>query len=608
MKQITTTPNTGHSANLGFWALIATQFQGAFSDNLFKMLVILYLPVMSGDVDLPITALAFLLFNIPFLLFPGFAGSLADRFSKKTVTVMTKYLELGVMTMGLFGFLLHSPALTLMALFMMASQSALFSPAKYGILPEILPEQRLSWGNGILQLGTFVAIIAGTAVAGPLLEALGGEIYWTTVVLLGLSVVGLVSSYRITKPAPADPERKISVNPWNGMGESFKIFRADRVLFLTMLGLAFFWFTGVLVSQTIIELGKAISDSPTRQSLLLAALSLGIGLGSVVAGYLSRGRVEVGLIPIGGVGLTGFCFALAFGEWNYATTLTLVSGLGIFAGIFDLPLAALLQQRSPKAVKGGMIAASNFVTFGGMTLSALLFMLLFNGVGLSPAAIFGVAGAMTLVVTFIAAWILRPQLLRFIAACLVRAVYKQQVVHPEHVPTQGGALLVSNHVSFADALLLLAASERPLRFLMYKGIYDKFWVKPVAKLAGAIPVMPKSDAKDIESALGKATEAIQRGELVVIFAEGGITRTGELAEFKRGLERIMKDVYAPIIPVHLGGVWGSIFSYSDNRFFLKIPKNIPYPVTVSYGHPLNSTTSAQHVRAAVQALDLQEAV
>ena len=190
--------------------------------------------------------------------------------SKKTVTVITKYIELAVMSMGLGGFFLDSPAMILAALFLMASQSALFSPAKYGILPEILEDKKLSWGNGILQLGTFVAIIAGTAVAGPLLESLGGKIYYAMFVLLGFSAFGLFTSHGITKPAPANPDRKISFNPWDGLGESFKKFRNDRPLFLTMLGLAFFWFTGVLVSQTIIELGKEISDSPTRQSLLLA--------------------------------------------------------------------------------------------------------------------------------------------------------------------------------------------------------------------------------------------------------------------------------------------------------------------------------------------------
>jgi len=586
----------------GFWALMTTQAQGAFSDNLFKMLVILSLPVMMDNETFPITGLAFLLFNIPFLLFPGFAGSLADKLSKKTVTVITKYIELAVMSMGLGGFLLNSPAMILAALFLMASQSALFSPAKYGILTEILPDKKLSWGNGILQLGTFIAIIGGTAVAGPLLEGLGGKIYYAMFVLLGFTVFGLISSHAITKPAPANPQRKISFNPWDGLGESFKKFRADRVLLLTMMGIAFFWFTGVLVSQTIIELGKEISDSPTRQSLLLAALSLGIGVGSVLAGYLSRGRIETGMVPFGGFGLAVICFVLSFGGWSYAVTLGLIFGLGVFAGVFDLPLAALLQKRSPKEVKGGMIAASNFVTFSGMTVAALLFIGLFNGLGFAPSSIFLIAGSTTLFVSAVAVWILRPQVMRFIATRLVSSVYKQDVLDHENVPEEGGALIVSNHVSYADAAILMAATERPVRFLMYKGIYEKFWMKPLAKFVGAIPVMPKADPTETEAALQRATDAIEDGEIVVIFAEGGITRTGKMEDFKRGLERIMKNVNAPIIPVRLGGIWGSIFSFSDGGFFKNLPKRIPYPISVRFGRPLEGDATSAQVQMAVEQL------
>jgi acyl-[acyl-carrier-protein]-phospholipid O-acyltransferase/long-chain-fatty-acid--[acyl-carrier-protein] ligase len=592
----------------GFWALIVTQFQGAFSDNLFKMLVILYLPVMMGHDNFPITAMAFLLFNIPFLLFPGFAGSLADKLSKKTVTVITKYIELAVMSMGLGGFFLNSPAMILTALFLMASQSALFSPAKYGILPEILEDKKLSWGNGILQLGTFIAIIAGTAVAGPLLESLGGKIYYAMFVLLGFTVCGLISSHAITKPAPANPARKISFNPWNGLGDSFKKFGQDRVLFLTMLGLAFFWFTGVLVSQTIIELGKEISDSPTRQSLLLAALSLGIGVGSVLAGYFSRGRVETGMVPFGGFGLAALCFILALGGWTYAMTLGLIFGLGIFAGIFDLPLAAMLQKRSPKEVKGGMIAASNFVTFSGMTVAALLFMGLFNWLKFSPDSIFLAAGSMTLTVSLISAWILRQQMMRFVATRLVSSVYKQNVLDHENVPEEGGALIVSNHVSYADAAILMAATERPVRFMMYKGIYDKFWMKPLARFIGAIPVRAKADPEETANALQAATDAINAGELVVIFAEGAITRTGKMAEFKRGLERIMSNARGPIVPVRLEGLWGSIFSFSSGRFFKKVPQRFPYPISVRFGNPMSAASTSAQVQSAVEQLEYAEGV
>lgn len=601
MKTSTVIQNE-HQGLRGFWALFAVQFQGAFSDNLFKMLIILYLPVMSGNVDFPITALAFLIFNIPYLVLPGFAGSLSDRLSKKTITVATKYIELGVMALAFSGFWFESTPMTLGALFLMASQSALFSPAKYGILPELLPESKLSWGNGLLQLGTFIAIIAGTAVAGPLLELLGGEIYWTVVVLLGLTMVGLVSSHTMTRPAPANPERAISVNPWNGLGAAFKLFRNDRVLMLTAAGLGFFWFNAVLVSQTIIEFGKATTTSPTGQSLLLAALSLGIGVGSVLAGFLSRGRIETGMVPVGGVGLAILCFILGIGSWGYGETLGLNFGLGAFAGMFSLPLSALLQQRAPKETKGGTIAASNFVNFSAMTVAALLFLGLFNGLGVSPQGIFLIASVFTMITAGFTLLVLRRQFLRFVATTLVRCVYRQQIKNAEAVPEEGGALIVPNHVSFVDALIVMAASDRPVRFLGYKGICDIWWIKPIAWFADVIPVAPRREFAGTDQALAKATEAIQNGEVVAIFAEGGITRTGEMKDFKRGLEYIMRDVDAPIVPMHLGGLWGSIFSYSGNRFFTKLPKRFPYPMTVTYGTPLPGNTKACEVKRAVEAL------
>ncbi len=600
MKQTTTlaTPLPGGGA--GFWALVATQFQGAFSDNLFKMLVILSLPAMVGSAEYPVTALAFLLFNIPFLLVPGFSGALADRLSKKTVTVITKYMELGVMSLGLVSFMVQSAPLALATLFLMATQSALFSPAKYGILPEILPAGRLSWGNGIIQLTTFIAIIAGTAVAGPLLESLGGELYHVMFAVLGCTCIGLTASHFITKPPAGDPERALTLNPWDGLGTALKRFRQDRHRMLTMLGIAFFWFAGVLVSQAIIELGKAITDSPTRQSLMPAALALGIGAGSAVAGFLSRGRIELGLIPVGGVGLAVLCFAIGLGTWGYGVTIALVLALGVFAGIFNLPLAVTLQQRSPKESKGGMIAASNFVNFFGMSIASVAVLGLFNVAGLPASAVFAITGVLTAAVTVYALWLLRYEVIRFAAACFLRVFYRVKTANDFEVPQTGGALLVANHVSFIDALLLATATERRVRFLAFKGIYDKWYVKPIAAAAGAIPVLPKSDPAHIEHALSLATEAIQRGEVVAIFAEGGITRTGELMPFKRGLERIMaKTEGAPIVPVYLDGLWGSVFSFAGGKFFWKTPKAIPYRVGVTFGAPLPGDSRAETVREAI---------
>lgn len=602
-------PPAGFKA--GFWALIGTQFQGAFNDNVYKQLIILYLPVLMANPKVPVTALAWLIFNIPWLLFPAFAGAVADRFSKQTVTVWMKYLEVLVMGLGLVAFFFQSPLFVWVVLFLMASQSTFFSPAKYGLLPEILPESRLSWGNGVLQLWTFVAVILGTAAAGPLLDILKDRIYWASVVLVSLSLVGVLTSHFITKPRPADPARRFPVSPWSGMGRYFKLFWADRWLFLTMLGLAYFWFAGVLAMMNIIEFGKATATDElgnavggwaTRISLLSTSLALGIGVGSLGAGYLSGRKIEVGLVPLGALGLSGVAALLALPGFSYGATLGLLFALGFFAGLYDVPLAATLQERSPDDVKGGMIATSNFVSFVGMTLAAALFMLLFNVLGFSTYKVFLVISILTLVVGIYICVLLPVFLLRLVLWLLAHSLYTTRVLGLENIPSKGGALLVANHTSFIDALVILATTDRQVRFVMSQDIYEVPWIRPLARATGAIPISAEGGPQGVLRSLRAATEAIQAGELVCIFAEGQVTRTGQLLPFRRGFERIMKGVDAQIIPVYLDRLWGSVFSYSGGRFVWKRPRRIPFPITVSYGAPLAPDSTGHTVRRMVQEL------
>jgi acyl-[acyl-carrier-protein]-phospholipid O-acyltransferase/long-chain-fatty-acid--[acyl-carrier-protein] ligase len=593
----------GVASRRGFWALIITQFQGAFSDNFFKFILIMYVPQIVAQEDFPVTALSFFVFNIPFLLVPSLAGALADRLSKQRVTVLTKYLEFVVMGLGLLGFLLGNALLLWSTLFLMALQSAFFSPAKYGILPEILPESRLSWGNGVLEMATFIGIIAGTAVAGPLFGVLAGREYLASIVLLGLSGVGLLSSHFITKPPPASPHQPIPINPWSGMGRYFGLFYADRWLMLTMLGIAYFWFLAVLTSQNIIEFANAAyPGEPTRLSYLMASMAFGIGLGSVVAGLLSRSKIEVGLIPLGGMGLTLFCGLLGLEGWSYGATFWLLLSAGFFAGVFHLPMGATLQHRSPNGVKGGMIAASNFVTFSAMSAAAVLFWWLFNVQGLSASTIFVIIAALSLAVTIYICYLLPFFLLRFILWSITNTFYNITAVSRTNLPDKGGALLVANHTSFMDALLILASTDRPIRFIMYKGIYDSLWVKPLAKIMKVIPIATTQSPRELITSLKTATEAIKEGEVVCIFAEGQISRSGQLLPFQKGFQRIMKGVDAPIIPIHLGRIWGSIFSFDGGRFLWKVPKKIPYPIIVSYGAPLPGNCTPYELRHAIQAL------
>ncbi|HOE65008.1 MAG TPA: acyl-[ACP]--phospholipid O-acyltransferase [Candidatus Hydrogenedentes bacterium] len=590
------------SCRRGFWALVVTQFQGAFNDNLLKMTVLLFLPSLLTRSDFPVTAVTTGLFYLPYLLFPALVGALADRYSKQQIIVAAKYMEGLIMALGLLAFLSGNAGFILAVLFLMATQSAFFSPAKYGILPEILPESRLSWGNGSIQLWTFVSIITGTAVASPLMALLGNDrIYLMSVVLAVLSAGGIVSAHFVTRPPAAAPGRAIPLSPWTEMGDYFRLFRQDRWLLLTMIGIAYFWFAGSLAMSTIIELGKEY-NMPKWTSLLPAGLALGIGLGSASAGFLSRGKIEAGLIPLGALGLSIMSAALALPGYGFAVAMLLLFLLGFFGGLYDVPLAAALQARSPSRVKGGMIATSNFVTFAAMFLSSGLFFLLFNVLHLSPRAIFLVSALLTLCVSVYLCTLLPVFLLRLLLWVLGNTFYRVNVMGRANMPQRGGALLVANHTAFVDALVLTASTDRPIRFLMAQEIFEIPWVRPLAKAMQAIPVSATEGPRDLINALRAATQAIQNGELVCIFAEGQISRTGQMLPFRKGFERIMKGVDAPIIPVHIGRMWGSIFSYDKGKFFWKIPRQVPYPVTVNYGAPMPPTADASAVRHAIMQL------
>lgn len=407
----------------GFWALIAMQFQGAFNDNAYRMLIVLFLPLALLPDDFPSTEIAFALFNGAYLIFPGLFGALSDRYSKQTIAILTKYIELVVMSMALLGFWLQSAWFLLFVLFLMGAQSAFFSPSKYGILPEILPEGRLPWGNGYMQMGTFVAIILGQALGGALLDWFREQIVYAGLVMLGFTVAGLICAHFITRPPAAEPDRPIPWNPWQGLPHYLGLFYADRWLFATLLGVTYFWLAGAFVMQNIVEYGLAAFEDTitvslivvewsmgtgTQTGLLTASLSLGIAIGSLLSGYVSRNRIDLRLVPYGAFGLSLFSLLLAFPAYNYLVTLILMFMLGGTAGFFVVPLAAMLQHRCPKSVRGGMIAALNFVTFSGMTAAAGLFFLLFSVLGFTPASLFLLPAAATFAVGVVF-WYIAPQ-------------------------------------------------------------------------------------------------------------------------------------------------------------------------------------------------------
>jgi acyl-[acyl-carrier-protein]-phospholipid O-acyltransferase/long-chain-fatty-acid--[acyl-carrier-protein] ligase len=589
----------------GFWALIITQFQGAFSDNILKNLVVfvaLFGTTMTLAEKNRYGESIGALFSLPFILFSMTGGFLADRFSKRSVMLGVKVFELFVMALVFAGLWSWNKYLLLASVFLMGTHSAIFGPSKYGSLPELLPDKKLSWGNGILELGTFMAIILGTVAAARMSEQFHGRQWLSGVILIGLAIIGFGSCLGITKVPAANPHKPFNPNFPAEIWRQLRTMRGNRPLWLALAGNTYFNFLGMLLLLNLFFYGSAnLHVTETHIGYLNAALALGIGLGSVSAGYLSGGKIEYGLVPLGAVGLSLTSAWLACPSVTLGQSYVLLALLGYSGGFFIVPVAALLQHGPSREDKGQVQATANWLSFVGVFLASGTHWLLTQQLALSPRAIFLVGGVLTLFAAIYVIILLPDSLLRFLLWGLTRTVYKIRVVGRDNIPAKGGALFVCNHLSFADGLLLIASTDRPIRFLVYQGIYERRWIKPFARILRAIPVSSEQRPRELIHALKTASDAIRAGEVVCIFAEGQITRIGQLLPFRRGFERIMKDLDAPIIPVALDGVLGSATSFERGQM-RRLPEQMPHPVTVSFGAPMPSTASPVQVREAVQAL------
>jgi len=602
----------------GFWWLFVTQFQGAFSDNVLKNLVIFMIIGMNVSLSEKhkIGELVGALFSLPFIVFSMAGGFLADRFSKRTISIAVKIFEMFVMLLALAGFAWQQKLLNagvaasmqtcwplLACVLLMGVHSAFFGPSKYGLLPELLPEPKLSWGNGILELGTFTSIIFGTVAAAFMSKAFRLEQWVSGVILIALAVFGFLTSLGISRVPAANPQKKFNANFPGEVWAQIRLWRKDRPLFLAAVGNTYFNFLGSLLLLNLFFYGADVLHvDETKIGFLNVALALGIGLGSVAAGYLSGGKIEYGLVPLGALGLSVFAASLAQNNLSVNAALVRLALLGLAGGFFIVPISALLQHRPDKAVKGETLAAANLLSFVGIFLASGVHWLLAQAMHLNPRQIFLVGGVLTLVTAVYVIWLLPDALLRFGLWLLTRTLYRVRVLGRDNIPAKGGALFVCNHVSFVDALLLIASTDRHVRFMMFAGNYELPYVKPFARILGVIPISSTQRPRDMLKSLRAASEAIRAGDVVCIFAEGQITRIGQLLPFHRRMEQIMKDLEAPIVPVALDGVWGSIFSFEKRRFIWKWPRRIPYPVTVSFGPPMPPRATASEVRQAVQEL------
>ena len=590
--------------------LLIAQFCGAFNDNAWKLMVALLAIRQLASTNAPgpafeaasqtQTTLAFVVFTFPLVVISIVAGVLADRVSKRTVIISMKSVE--VLLMGAAAFALwFNPSggiLPLIVLAGMGVHSALFSPAKYGILAELLPHEQLAAGNGRLEMWTFFAILSGTAAPG-IVMSLTGEAVWVAPLLLTvLALVGFGAAWTIPPVPPARAEGGL-VNTLQG---AWAALARDRMLRLAISGAVFFWTIASLFAQNILVYAKAVLlVSDWQSGLPLMLLSIGIGLGARWVGRLSQARVEYGLIPLGAAGVAVMLAVLGLVAPGLSATLTLMVMLGASSALIFVPLNALIQWRAPHDRRGSVIAFENTCVFTGILLGSLGAGALATA-GVSTTGIFTATAVLTVIGTAWALWLLPEALLRAVLVILTNSLYRLRIVGHEHVPKTGGAMLVPNHVSFIDGLLLIASLDRHVRFVVDAQYAEQPLFKPLMKLFGVIPISSYGGPRVVLRALRDAGVALDRGELVCMFPEGQITRTGTLLPFRRGFERIMKGRAAPIIPVHLDRVWGSIFSFDRGRFFWKLPERLPYPVTVSFGAPLPPHTSAHDLRTAIRAL------
>jgi acyl-[acyl-carrier-protein]-phospholipid O-acyltransferase/long-chain-fatty-acid--[acyl-carrier-protein] ligase len=590
-------------AQPGLQPFLWTQFLGAFNDNLFKIVVsMLAVRAASGGGSGRELSLVGVVFILPFLLFSGYAGQVGDIYSKRTVLVVTKSLEIVAASLGLAAFLAGRLELTYVVLFLIALQATFFSPAKYGILPEMLPDKDLSRANGVLEMSTFVAIVAGTAIGSFMFDVWHDRLWLIGLVVVAVAIVGTAASFRIPHVRARSAERRVSWNPWSEIGAGLKRLRGDRVLFQTVVGVSYFWFLGSLLQLVMILFGAEVLGLSDRWiGILTTFAAIGIGVGSIAAGRLSGDKVELGLAPIGAIGMGVFSLLLARSGGSFAFAALNLTLVGFFAGLFAVPLNAMMQQRAEETERGRVMAVNNFFNTLGIMVASGVLWLTSDVLAMPPDRIVLVFGAITLVSSVYVLAVVPEFLIRFSLWLLTHTVYRIRIVGQENVPFRGPALLVCNHVSLVDGFLVGSSVQRFVRFLVYKPYYELPAFHWLLKMMKAIPIAAGSRNDFLES-LDRGRDELKAGHVVCVFAEGSISRTGNLLPFKRGFERMVEGLDVPVIPVYLDRVWGSIFSFKGGRFIWKRPARIPYPVTVAFGAPLPSTASAADVRLAMMEL------
>ena len=560
-----------------FWV----QFLGAGNDNLFKFAFTVLITYQLQVSWLPAATAGLVigaLFILPFLLFSATSGQLADKLDKAVLIRFVKSLEIAIMLLAGWGFMHQAVPVLLACVFLMGLHSTLFGPVKFAYLPQHLAEHELTGGNGMVEMGTFVAILLGNVAGGLLIAIPETGARDVALACFAVAVLGRVLAQAVPASPATDATLVINWNPVSETWRNLLLARQNIVVFRSLLGISWMWFFGAVFLAQFPSFARDVLHGDERvASLLLVVFSIGIGTGALLCEMLSRRHVEIGLVPLGAIGMSVFAIDLYFAarglpasgqmglaafvaqtaHWRVMADLALLS---LFAGIYSVPMYALIQMRSLPTHRARIIAANNILNALFMIVSSIGVGLALS-LGLTIPQVFLIVGVLNAVVALYIFLLVPEYLLRFLAFVLTRCVYRFKVRGEQHIPAQGAAILVCNHVSYVDAVLLMAASPRPIRFIMDHRIFALPVLGRLFRLAEAIPIAPqREDAQTYERAFAAARLVLDEGDLLCIFPEGGITRDGTLGEFKAGVMKLLQTHPVPVVPLALQNLWGSYFS------------------------------------------------
>ena len=590
-----------------FLPFFVTQFLGAFNDNIYKNSLLLMVAFTAAE-NLPFNASLFInlaagLFILPFFIFSGMAGQLADKYEKSFIIRQIKLVEMGIMLTASVFIITQNYLMMLILLFLMGTQSAFFGPVKYALIPQHLESDELIGGNALVEMGTFVAILAGTLGAGLLME-LPNAHYWIAGMVIFLAMLGWVSSLGIPKARASAP--KLTLN-WNIFTQTAAIVRdskQNKTVFQSILAISWFWGLGAAYLTQLPNLaGIVLQGAPQVVSIMLAVFIIGVAAGSLICEKLSGKGIDIGIVPAGSIGLSVFGIDLFFAIDPVSTTTALTVGefighsahlrvlfdlsmLGFFGGIFIVPLYALIQQRTEESRRARVMASLNVMNSLFMVGSAIIGILFLGMVGRSIPEFFLILSIANLTVCFYIYKQVPEFALRFAVWILSHSCYRVTHKRLDNIPDTGAVLLICNHVSYVDALILAGAVRRPIRFIMEYDIYQNkafHWFFSGAK---AIPICSPRQSKEVyKQAFEQVSQALEEGDIVLIFPEGQITNNGELNTFRPGIETILTKNPVPVVPMVLKGLWGSFFSHKDSPAFTKRPKRFWSKVTLEADKP-----------------------